>query len=202
MLKEEFIARTGYTPTDAEYAAIEGDYYEFDGDKDAFCKVFDVEAFKAAYPAREIEKLRRINEELNTRIDALEVELSKCAAENVDLKTELEKEQEWKHSDGAGTNMEQEVYESLVRGGYEMKEAEAKAWIRDNFGFAEDLVEIVYEASTMEVSRHHKLRVAETFRRPPIYEATDWNYARFNVLVRGATHRWEVVNGELMEYRE
>ena len=202
MLKEEFIARTGYTPTNEEYKAIEEDYYAFDGDKDAFCKAFDVEAFKTGYLAREIEKLRRINENLNTRIDALEAELSKCAAENVDLKTELEKEQEWEHSNGAGTNMEQEVYESLVRGGYEMKEAEAKAWIRDNFGFAEDLVEILHEASTMEVSRHHKLRVAETFHRPPIYEATDWNYARFNVLVRGATHRWEVVNGELMEYGE
>lgn len=202
MLKEEFIARTGYTPTNAEYAVIEEDYYAFDGDKDAFCKAFDVEAFKAEYPAREIEKLRRINENLNTRVDILEAELSKCAVENATLKKALEEEQEWKLSDGAGTNMEQEIYESLVRGGYEMKEAEAKAWIHDNFGFAEDLVEILHEASTMEVSRHHKLRVAETFRRPPIYEATDWNYARFNVLVRGATHRWEVVNGELMEYRE
>lgn len=47
MLKEEFIARTGYTPTDAEYAAIEEDYYAFDGDKDAYCKAFDVKAFKS-----------------------------------------------------------------------------------------------------------------------------------------------------------
>ena len=202
MLKEEFIARTGYTPTDEEYAAIEDDYYEFDGDKDAFCKAFDAEVFKAEYQVRELARLRKENEEMKTAIAVLRENAAQMETENAALKNALEKEQEWKHSDGAGTNMEQEVYESLVRGGYEMKEAEAKAWIHDNFGFAEDLVEILHEASTMEVSRHHKLRVAETFRRPPIYEATDWNYARFNVRVRGATHRWEVVNGELMEYRE
>lgn len=38
MLKSEFIERTGYTPTAEEYHYIEESYYEFDGNKDEFCK--------------------------------------------------------------------------------------------------------------------------------------------------------------------
>jgi len=37
MLKSEFIERTGFEPTAEEYAEIEERYYNFDGDKDAFC---------------------------------------------------------------------------------------------------------------------------------------------------------------------
>lgn len=38
MLVEEFTARTGYKPTPEEYKTIEAQYYEFDGDKTAFCQ--------------------------------------------------------------------------------------------------------------------------------------------------------------------
>lgn len=40
MLKEEFIERTNYIPTTEEYAKIEENYYNFNGDKDAFCADF------------------------------------------------------------------------------------------------------------------------------------------------------------------
>ena len=40
MMISEFIARTGFEPTAKEYAKIEEAYYNFDGDKDAFCKAF------------------------------------------------------------------------------------------------------------------------------------------------------------------
>lgn len=46
MLLSEFIERTGVQPTAEEYAKIEAEYYEFPGDKDAFCK-----AWKKANPA-------------------------------------------------------------------------------------------------------------------------------------------------------
>ena len=45
MMMQEFVARTGFTPTAEEYAQIEQQYYDFDGDKDAFCKAFNVKAF-------------------------------------------------------------------------------------------------------------------------------------------------------------
>ena len=40
MMMSEFIDRTGFEPTAKEYAKIEKAYYDFDGDKDAFCKAF------------------------------------------------------------------------------------------------------------------------------------------------------------------
>ena len=40
MMMSEFIDRTGFEPTAKEYAKIEEAYYNFDGDKDAFCKAF------------------------------------------------------------------------------------------------------------------------------------------------------------------
>lgn len=38
MTIKEFAERTGFEPTSAEYEEIERAYYDFDGDKDAFCK--------------------------------------------------------------------------------------------------------------------------------------------------------------------
>lgn len=40
MMMSEFIDRTSFEPTAKEYAKIEEAYYDFDGDKDAFCKAF------------------------------------------------------------------------------------------------------------------------------------------------------------------
>ena len=38
MMRSEFVERTGYEPDYEEYRMIEESYYEFPGDKDAFCK--------------------------------------------------------------------------------------------------------------------------------------------------------------------
>ena len=40
MMMSEFTERTGIEPTVEEYGMIEEMYYEFDGDKDAFCRDF------------------------------------------------------------------------------------------------------------------------------------------------------------------
>lgn len=48
MLMQEFIDSTGYTPENVEeYNSIEQEYYNFPGNKDAFCK-----AWKEEYEAR------------------------------------------------------------------------------------------------------------------------------------------------------
>lgn len=83
MLKEEFIARTGYTPTDAEYAAIEEDYYAFDGDKDAYCKAFDVEAFTSQSFNIRAEITRRAHQ-----IEELNETVSELRRQNEELKKE------------------------------------------------------------------------------------------------------------------
>lgn len=38
MMISEFIARTKFEPTAEEYDKIEEEYYNFDGDKDKFCR--------------------------------------------------------------------------------------------------------------------------------------------------------------------
>ena len=38
MMMNEFVERTGYEPSWEEYHIIEESYYDFDGDKNAFCK--------------------------------------------------------------------------------------------------------------------------------------------------------------------
>ena len=202
MLKEEFIARTGYTPTDAEYAAIEADYYEFDGGKDAYCKAFDVDKFHTVQVENELAQLREENEKMKAQIATMREAEVRMLTENLELRIALDKEQEWELSDSSGTHMEQRAYECLDRGGYEMTDDAAKMWIHDNFGFDAKMVVIRHEASTMKVNRHGQLRVAETFHRHPIYEATDSNYVRFDMQVRGAMYSWEIVNGELKEYIE
>ncbi len=40
MMITEFTALTGFEPSMEEYAEIEEQYYEFDGDKKAFCRKF------------------------------------------------------------------------------------------------------------------------------------------------------------------
>lgn len=40
MMISEFIERTGFEPTASEYAKIEEAYYNFNGNKDEFCKAF------------------------------------------------------------------------------------------------------------------------------------------------------------------
>lgn len=175
MLKEEFIARTGFIPTDEEYAAIERNYYDFDGNKVAFCMEFDVEAAHA----RRVQKLEALKSKVTS------------------LKERLEKEQEWKPCKG-GTNMSEKDYQTLKKCGGALTDTEAKAWIRAEFGFDPKLIQVLHEASTLEENRHGRCRKAQTFSRLPCREATDMNYARFNV----AGLQWEAVNGELLPYTE
>lgn len=62
MMISEFIERTGFEPTASEYVKIEESYYDFNGNKDEFCKAFvknggEKELCKAR--AAEIVKLKR-----------------------------------------------------------------------------------------------------------------------------------------------
>lgn len=59
MMQHEFTERTGYAPTDEEYNLIEQSYYDFNGDKDEFCKAW-MKAQKSGAWTREAELLRVI----------------------------------------------------------------------------------------------------------------------------------------------
>lgn len=196
MMMSEFVERTGFQPTADEYEQIESAYYNFDGDKDAFCKAFveqggELKIYKAR--AEEIARLR-------SQMLEIEKEHKREMADRdrrIDqLTAELDKELEWKPSTGTGTNMEQSRYEDLASSGRVMTDEEAKAFIADECGFAIEKIRILHEASTYEVNKHLRLRKSGTFDRAPVYEATDWNYVRFDC----ACFMYELVNGELRFY--
>lgn len=196
MMMSEFVERTGFQPTADEYEQIESAYYNFDGDKDAFCKAFveqggELKIYKAR--ADEIARLR-------SQMLEVEKQFKKDIADRdrrIDqLTAELDKELEWKPSTGTGTNMEQSRYEDLASSGRVMTDEEAKAFIADECGFAPEKIRILHEASTYEVNKHRRLRKSATFNRAPVYEATDWNYVRFDC----ARFMYELVNGELRFY--
>lgn len=196
MMMSEFIDRTGFEPTAKEYAKIEEAYYDFNGNKDEFCKAFVKNGGeKKIYEAR-AEEIVQLKSELvemekqhKTELEAREEQIAKLTAE-------LDRELEWKPSDGAGTNMEQKRYEELAKYGKAMTDEEAKAFIADECGFYPEKIRILHEVNTYEVNKHRRLRKSGTFDRAPVYEATDWNYVRFDC----ACFMYELVNGELRFY--
>ena len=207
MMMHEFIERTGFEPMPQEYAKIEEAYYNFDGDKDAFCKAFvQRDGEKQIYQARATEIDR-----LNSRILELDRSAKKDGEEYerrlAALQAELDRELEWKPSEGTGTNMTQADYESLLAcctgdhgDPHVMSENEARMLVAEEFGFNPERVEIVTTVHTYEVNKHHLLRKAATYTRQPLYNATDWNYVRFNVRGAGCTWMYEMVGGELETY--
>ena len=196
MMMSEFIERTGFEPTADEYAKIEEAYYNFDGDKNAFCKAFiDGNGVSRLCRARaeEISRLRSVMLETEKQFKKDKEERDRCIEK---LTAELDRELEWKPAANTGTNMSQYDYEHLANSGRKMTDEEAKELIADECGFSVDKVIIRHEASEYEVNKHRRLRVAAEYDREPVYEATDWNYVRFDC----AGFMYEFVNGEIRFY--
>ncbi len=189
MLYNEFVTLTETEVSDEEYRYIEQSYYDSELDKTDFCKLWkaDVKCGKWAAELALRKKLDRMTEELEDR----EKKIAK-------LEEQLDREQEWKPSENAGTHFSQERYEKL-RGFCNVStfsELEAKKLIAKEFGFQLNKIEIITEVETYEVSRHYRLRRKDTFTREPLYGSTDWNYIRFNV----GNLQYEMINGELEQY--
>ena len=203
MMMQEFTERTGVTPTFQEYRDIEVDYYAFDGDKDAFCKAWVAAGGPVKLYAARAHRIEQLESCLMERGKDYEAQLKQLKTRIAALELDLEKELDWQDTDGAGTNMEQGRYEHLLAActpGHGdprvLTEEEAKQLIHEEFGFDPEMVEIIAEVSTYQVNKYHQLRKKETFERVPCYEATDWNYVRFNC--RG--WQYEMVNGQLRNY--
>lgn len=133
--------------------------------------------------------------ELKEQLKAAEAKVKAAEAKAEELEKALDKELEWHDCEG-GTTLEQERYEALAGSGRQLTEDEAKEEIYREFGFAKEKVTILHEVSTYEANRHHRMRKKQTFSRPPVYDATDWNYIRFNC----SGWMYEMVNGELHSY--
>ena len=196
MMMSEFIELTGFEPTAEEYEEIEDAYYHFDGSKDDFCKnwLADGGILKAAQARAE--KINQLRSELLELDHANRMETDDYEYRIKQLEAQLDRELEWQLCPDAGTHLSQRAYEDLAGSGTAMSDEDAKAFIADECGFDPEKVVILHEVSTYEVNKYHQLRPAARFTRQPVYNATDWNYIRFDC----AGFMWEYLNGELKGY--
>lgn len=192
MIIHEFEQLTGFHPTTDLYEKIERAYMSFDGDKVEFCKAYvenrDNLASRIARTADEVD--REIQLKVNSTIRELE-------KQNADLAKKLEAEQEWKLREDTD-NVAQADYEELAGacGTEEMDDGKAKALLYDWYGFAAEKVKILHTVPVYEVNRHRVLRQIGEQKRIPLYNATDWNYVRFDCGLMS----YELINGDLRQY--
>lgn len=119
MMKSEFIERTGFEPTEAEYREIEAEYMGCDIDKDEFCKTWKkqggiqrlmrlrarrIEELEAELvkekndhdrmDAQYCEKINRLNEEKNSELDILKHDNEVLKSNQKGIADQLVKESE------------------------------------------------------------------------------------------------------------
>ena len=196
MMISEFVERTGFKPMPEEYEQIEDAYYHFDGSKDDFCKSWLAGGGILKAAQARAEKINQLRSELLELDRANRMETDDYERQIEQLKAQLDRELEWSLYADAGTHMSQRAYEDLAGAGTAMTDEEAKAFIANECGFDPEKVVILHEVSTYEVNKYRQLRPAARFTRQPIYNATDWNYIRFNC----GRMSYELYNDELRPY--
>lgn len=196
MLINEFIERTGFTPTHDEYAKIEEQYLSSDMQKDDFCMSW---LENDGINRLSLERIRVI-EQLNRNIERLDKKHAEERKEYNDRITELnqklEKEMSWVDVFDIGTLYNQKRYLELCEIGRKLSDEKAKAYLYNEFGFAKEKILLIKETEVFEKNKYRQLRVKERFTREPVYCSTDYNYIRFN----SGNWQFEVCDGELNIY--
>ena len=199
MMIHEFTELTGFEPSMEEYAKIEQQYYEFDGDKKAFCKNFLQNGSVQKMYDKRLETIRQLRSTMMENEKELRQAMKEKDAMIARLEADLEREQEWQPFEDEH-NVSQAAYEKLeAAGARELSDDEAADMIAEEFGFDRSKIQIVHEVKKWEINRHRRCRTVGTIPRKALFEAWDWNYIVFNV--RGnVTHGYEMHNGELQLY--
>lgn len=190
MMINEFTKLTGIYPPGDLYAAIEAAYYEFNGDKAAFCKAYK-------------DNTDGLAEKIQTAVDTAAWKAEREHAAEITRKDiqidaltrQLEREQEWKPYVDTD-NYQQSRYDELRKAGRVMTDDEAKDLLYNEFGFAREKVTIYHSIPAYEVNRHRQLRKIGEIERLPLYEATDWNYIRFDC----GCMTYELINDDLRPF--
>ena len=202
MMMHEFIERTGFEPMPQEYAKIEEAYYNFDGDKDAFCKAYvQRDGEKQIYQARATE-IDRLNSRILELYREAKRDGEKYEERIIAIQAQLDRELEWKPYEDSH-NITQAQYTSLAESvpgaARYMTDEEALNWVCNEFGFDRSKVTILHEIDEYEINRHNRLRrTGKKIDRRPIYCATDYHYIRFS-----AGHgewQWEAWNGKMRPF--
>ena len=95
-------------------------------------------------------------------------------------------------------NVEQADYQELAScaGTERLTDEQAADLIVRELGFAQEKVKILHSVDQEEVNRHHRVRRVGEIERMPLYNASDWNYVRFDC----AGRCYELFNGELRPF--
>ena len=202
MLRSEFETLTRIYPSETLYSVIEEFYNESKLDKHEFCENYKLNADGLA---------ERIQEEANEleaekaqqayfEVRELKADLDKMRMDRNRLKDQLDRELDWHPAEHTGTNMKQKEYQKLLEccTTEVLSDEEAVKRISELFGFMPDRIQILHEVQTFEVNKYNRQRVKDTYQREPLYDATDWNYIRFDC----AGNQWELINGELLAYED
>lgn len=192
MMMNEFEALTGIYPDYYLYQAIEELYMSSNDDKQTFCKKFKANKDGLAEKAQ-----RMAADELKAAQDAVEKIKATTGAEIGRLKADLDRELGWKPYELKG-NEPQKHYEELRESGGTrvLTEEECKELLYDDFGFARERIRILYAVETYEINKYNQLRKTGTIERKPIYNASDYNYIRFDC----GCLSYELRDGELCPY--
>lgn len=192
MMIQEFEKLTGIYPTADLYEEIEAAYYDFDGDKVAFCK-----AYKANKDGLAEKIQRRANMARFKKQNAAEKDVKALEEKIAKLEAALEREEEWKPF-ADGQNYQQDRYDELKNAGGTrvMTDEEAKDLLYDWYGFAREKIKIYHAVPAYEVNRHRQLRKVGEVERLPLYNATDWNYIRFDC----GCMTYELINDDLRPF--
>lgn len=176
MMREEFEKLTGFYPTAELYAQIETAYSDFPGDKVAFCKAYKKNDDGLA------EKIQRTVDMAQIKAQQKADKEAEAAEKRIkELEDRLERELEWKPYEDT-SNVQQADYTRLQTAGgtRTLTDDEAKDLLYDWYGFAKEKIKIHRTIPQYEVNRHRQLRKVGEIDRAPLYNATDWNYIRFD----------------------
>ena len=202
MLRSEFENLTRIYPSEMLYSVIEEFYNESKLDKHEFCEKYmfnaDGLAERIQEEANELEAEKA--QQAYFEVRELKADLDKMRMDRNRLKDQLDRELDWKPAEHTGTNMKQKEYQKLLEcyTTEVLSDEEAVKRISELFGFMLDRIQILHEVQTFEVNKYNRQRVKDTYQREPLYDATDWNYIRFDC----AGNQWELINGELLAYED
>lgn len=201
MLRQEFEQRTGFYPTSALYREIEKRYNADESiDKDEFCKRYKENADGLAESIQIAAERDAWNKEKKHREAVAEKEV-----EIINLKKQIEKMEErieelegWKPYEVS--KIRQDEYEQLRgdKATKEFSEETAREWLAEEFGFSKERIKVFQRIPLYQIEKRGIIRNNGSVERPPVYNATDWNYIRFDV----AGWQYEVVNGQIYHYED
>ena len=194
MMIDEFEARTGIFPPADLYRVIEQFYTDSDMDKDDFCKAYKGNDNYLAERIQRAANLARFDAENVQRQQAAELraEIEKRDGQIDRLRRDLDRAEGWQPYEYQ-ENAKQADYDRLRKAGRVMTDDEARDLLADWYCFQPDKITILHTVPKIEKNRFNQCRRAGEYDRLPVYDATDWNYIRFDC----GMMTYELINGAL-----